>query len=78
MDGSVDTFVEAPKRIGGPNRLAQFLPRHDFPRVLEQQRQHSKWLLLQSDPRPVLAQLARANIDFERSEPDDCHERSSN
>src|SRR6266568_3146919 len=71
VDGCVETFIKAPKRIRGPNRLPQFLPRHDFPGVLQQQRQNPQWLLLQSDPRPVLAQLTGAEINFEHAEPDD-------
>ena len=42
------------------------------PGPFQEQREHPEWLLLKPDLRPVLAELAGAEIDFERAEPDGC------
>jgi len=71
VDGCIEAFIEVHHRVG-PDRPAQFLPGYDFAVPFQEQREHPKWLLLQSDLRPVLAELAGAQIDFERPEPDGC------
>jgi len=63
--------MEIHKRIGGPNHLAQLFTCHHFARVLQEQRQDSKWLLLKPGLPPVLTQLAGAKIQFERPEAND-------
>src|SRR5579863_4086471 len=71
VDRCVEAFIEIHKLIAGPNRLAQLLPRHDFARVFQEQRQNSKWLLLKPDLQPRPAQLAGAKIYLEQPKADD-------
>jgi hypothetical protein len=54
VNRGVEAHIEFHERPGGPNRLAQLLPRHDVAGALEQQRQHAKRLLLDPDLDPVL------------------------
>ena len=84
MNRSVEADIGFDKRTGGPNCLAQVLPRHHFAGVLQQQRQDPKRLLLKPDLDPLFEELARAKVDLEHAEPDDsssgllgtCHEVS--
>ena len=71
VDSCVEAFFELHSRIG-PDCAAQFLPRHDVAAAFQQQRKHPKWLLLKPDLRSAFAQLAGAQVELERPEPDEC------
>ena len=49
--------------------LVQFIPCDDLARILQQQSQHPKRLLLEPDFQAVLVQLARTEIHLEHAEP---------
>jgi hypothetical protein len=68
-DRSVQAAVEIDKRVGGPKRPPQFLPRHDLARMFEQHRQDLKRLLVKLDSAAVPVQLTGTQIGFEDSEP---------
>ncbi len=69
VDGLVEPVLEIHKRVRGPQRLLQFLARHDLARTLEQHGQNFEGLFLELDLCAVFAQLSRAKIDFVDSEP---------
>src|SRR5712692_5863588 len=71
VNRGVEAFVELRVRARGPNRLAQFLPRDDVSGLRQEPCQDAKRLVLQLDLYTVTAELARAQVDFERTEPDE-------
>jgi hypothetical protein len=62
-------MVEVNKSVLGPQFLLQFLPRHQLPGLLEQQRQNLERLPSELDPQPVFPKFMRIEIGFERTEP---------
>jgi hypothetical protein len=75
LDGGVDAVVEFDDGIIRPQVQADFLAQHYLTAMLQQHGQDSERLFLQSDPPPMLAQLASANVEFERSEANSANER---
>jgi hypothetical protein len=67
IDGFVQAVIEVNKCVGGPQVLLQFFPSNHFPGMLEQHSKHLKWLFLQPDLHPVLAQFTRPKIHFENT-----------
>jgi hypothetical protein len=63
--------IEVNKRVGGPYPPLEFLTRSNLTRLLQQNLQNLKRLLLQSDLGPVAAQFSGVLIQFELPEPDD-------
>jgi hypothetical protein len=57
--------VEVNKCVGGPQVFLQFFPSNHFPGVLQQHREHLKWLFLKPHLHAVLAQFARPEIHLE-------------
>ena len=68
LDRRIQTVLEIDKRAGRPQTLAQLLARDDFTGALEHERENFERLILKPDPDAAFAKLARAKIDFERSE----------
>ena len=64
----VEAVLEINEGPLGPQPIAQLLPRDDVAGPLEHDRQNLERLILQPYPNTALAQLARAQIDFEDSE----------
>ena len=64
----VETVIEVDKGAGRPQPFAQGFARHDLSRVLQEHRQHLKWLLLQLQLEAIAAQLARFKVNVEGSE----------
>ncbi len=60
-------MIEIDKRIRRPERRPKLLARHNLARILEQNRQHLKRLLLQLDLLPVFAQLRRGEVRLENA-----------
>ena len=68
LDRGVETVIEVDNRVRRPQSFAQGFARHDLSRVLQEHRQHLKWLLLQLQLEAIAAQLARFNVDVEGPE----------
>ena len=77
LDRGVQAVLEIDEGPRGPQTLAQLLPRHDVAGPLEHDRENLERLILQPDADAALAQLARAQIDFECSESPDVDDRRS-
>jgi hypothetical protein len=52
------------KRSGRPYALHQFFTAHDFARVIQERDQNVQWLLLNSQPHAVLAEIPPIAIDL--------------
>jgi hypothetical protein len=61
--------LEIDERAGGPEPLAQLFACDELTGPVEHHRQNFERLFLQSDSHSALAQLARAQVDLEGSEP---------
>lgn len=66
--GGVEAVFEVYKGVVGPKALMQFRAGHQLPGPLGQRQQQAARLLLQADGAAILAQVARAEIESERSE----------
>ena len=64
----VETVIEVDKGARRPQPFAQGLTRYDLSRVLQEHRQHLKWLLLQLQFEAIAAQLAGFKVDVEGPE----------
>ena len=64
----VETVIEVDQGAGRPQAFAQGVTRYDLSRVLQEHRQHLKWLLLQLQLEAIAAQLARFKVNVEGSE----------
>ncbi len=64
----VEAVLEIYEGPLGPQPFAQFFPRDDVAGPLEHDRQNFERLVLQPYANAALAQLARAQIDFEYAE----------
>ena len=64
----VETVIEVDKGAGRPQPFAQRVTRDDLSRVLQEHRQHLKWLLLQLQLEAIATQLARFEVNVEGSE----------
>jgi hypothetical protein len=62
-------MIEIHEGVGGPETVAQRLPRDDLSRALQKLRENPKGLLLQLDLQPLPPQFPGTQIDFEYSEP---------
>jgi hypothetical protein len=69
-DGGIQTVVEINVRVCRPQAPAEFFPRYYFTRMLQQNREDLKWLLLKADAGSVATQLARFHIHFKNTELD--------
>src|SRR5712692_7873593 len=68
LDCRVQAHVEVHEGIRRPELLLEFFSRDDLTRMLQQQRQDVKRLVLKLDLQAVLAQLARTQIELECAE----------
>jgi hypothetical protein len=57
--------------ISRPDRSLQLFAGYEFSRTRNQGCQNLKWLLLQSNAQPALAQFRTSEIQLERAEPND-------
>src|SRR5262249_4601360 len=69
VDGFVYPVVEIDGGVGGPQAVSKLFPGDGFARSFEQHYQNLKRLLLKSEPRALLPQLAGSKIDLEYAEP---------
>ena len=58
------------KGVGGPQPLPEFLPRHQFARLIEQDGKDVERHFLELDLATVLAQFTGDQVDFEGTETD--------
>ena len=72
FDRRVEAVLEVHERPFGPQPLRQLLAGHDIAGAFEHHAQDFEWLLLQAYPFGSVAQLARANVELERVEAEDC------
>ena len=68
VDGRCQVLVEIDKDVIRPQCLAELFTQHRLPRSPYQERQHSKRLALDLDPRPKLPQFAVAKVGLVRPE----------
>ena len=68
--GRVQPMLEINEGAVRPERLNEFGAQHDLPGAPEEERQDTERLVLQKDPPAVARELARAEIQVERAEPD--------
>jgi len=66
----VNTMLEIDKRLVAPDLLPQLLTSDEFPRLGKQRQENLARLPGQANAQAALAQLARENIHFKRSECD--------
>jgi hypothetical protein len=60
--------LEVDERPIGPQALAQLVPRDDVAATLEHHAKDLEWLILQTDSRGARPQLARTDVELERTE----------
>src|SRR5262249_30595424 len=70
LNRRVYSVADLHHRVVRPKPAADALPQHNLSGALQQEDQQPQRLLLQANDLAVPAQLAGANIQFERSEPD--------
>jgi hypothetical protein len=63
-------MLEIHERVGGPQPFAQLLARDEFTRLLEQRFENLNGLIRNLEAGRSFAELAAADVEFERSEPD--------
>ena len=62
LKSSIDPFVEINERAIGPQLFANVLAGNDFPRVLEQHGENTKWFFLQGHTAAVAVELAGCEV----------------
>jgi hypothetical protein len=70
LDCCVYALVKLDESIRRPERLLQFLSRHNLTGALNQESKHLKGLFLELHPAAVLAQFTGSEIRFEQPETD--------
>src|SRR5271154_2691409 len=66
--GGVKPIVKVHKGVAGPQSVMQFVAGDQFPGVLQQRCKNLEWLILQTNPEPLLAQLPGAQVHVKWAE----------
>ena len=67
-DGRVKRMIEVDKRVIGPQRVPEPLPRDNLPRLLQKQSKNTQRLILQLQFDSAFAKLAACRIQLEDAE----------